>query len=162
MQYAAIQKDVSKMRAKPNLADYDATRKSFKWEDVEKDLDWLPGGGLNLAHEAIDRHCLHGNGAKTAMIWEGKNGEEESYTYDDLRRMTNKFSNVLKNLGVGKGERVFTFLERLPEVYFTVFGTLKAGCIIGPLFSAFGPDPVKDRLENSGATVLVTQPDLRK
>ncbi|MEX2599087.1 MAG: AMP-binding protein, partial [Dehalococcoidia bacterium] len=138
MQHPIIAKDPGKAKVKPNLADYDATRASFKWEDIEKELDWLPNGGLNLAHEAIDRHCLHGNGGKNAMIWEGKNGEEETYSYDDLRRMTNKFSNVLETLGVKKGQRVFTFMERLPEIYFTVFGTLKAGCIIGPLFSAFG------------------------
>jgi len=145
----------------PNLADYASARQGFDWSTIEKELDWLPGGGLNLAHEAIDRHCLHGQADKLAMIWEGKNGEKEQYTYDQMRRETNKFANVLAGLGVTKGERVFTFMERLPEIYFTVFGTLKAGCVIGPLFSAFGPDPVKDRLENSGATVLVTQPELR-
>jgi acetyl-CoA synthetase len=145
----------------PNLADYASARQGFDWSTIEKELDWLPGGGLNLAHEAIDRHCLHGQADKLAMIWEGKSGEKEQYTYDQMRRETNKFANVLAGLGVAKGERVFTFMERLPEIYFTVFGTLKAGCVIGPLFSAFGPDPVKDRLENSGATVLVTQPELR-
>ena len=149
-------------RDDPNLADYDATRASFDWDEVEKEIDFLPGGGLNLAYEAIDRHVAHGNGAKPAMLWEGKNGEKETYTYDDMRRETDKFANVLGSLGVEKGTRVFTFMERVPEIYFTVFGTLKAGCVIGPLFSAFGPDPVRDRMEDSGAKVLVTQPDLRK
>ncbi len=149
-------------RDNPNLADYDATRASFDWDEVEKEIDFLPGGGLNLAYEAIDRHVAHGNGAKPAMLWEGKNGEKETYTYDDMRRETNRFANVLGSLGVEKGTRVFTFMERVPEIYFTVFGTLKAGCVIGPLFSAFGPDPVRDRMEDSGAKVLVTQPDLRK
>ena len=79
-----------------------------------------------------------------------------------MRIETNKFANSLLNLGVKKGERVFTFMERIPEIYFAVFGTLKMGGVIGPLFSAFGPDPVKDRLENSGASVLVTQPELLK
>jgi acetyl-CoA synthetase len=146
----------------PNLPDWAKSRQGFDWLQVENELDGLPGGALNIAHEAIDRHCNNGYAAKLAMIWEGKNGEREDYTYDDMRVQTNKFANVLAGLGVAKGERVFTFMERLPEIYFTVFGTLKAGCVIGPLFSAFGPDPVKDRLENSGATVLVTQPDLRK
>ena len=149
-------------RDNPNLADYDATRASFDWDEVEKEIDFLPGGGLNLAYEAIDRHVGNGNGAKPAMLWEGKNGEKETYTYDDMRRETNKFANVLGALGVEKGTRVFTFMERVPEIYFTVFGTLKAGCVIGPLFSAFGPDPVRDRMEDSGAKVLVTQPELRK
>src|SRR5687768_2743655 len=72
----------------------------------------------------------------------------------------NKAANGLRALGVEKGDRVFVFLERIPECYFTVFGTLKLGAVIGPLFSAFGPDAVKDRLEDSGANVLVTSPDL--
>ena len=149
-------------RDDPNLRDYDATRASFDWASAESEIDGLPNGGLNLAYEAIDRHVAHGLGAKPAMLWEGKNGEKETYTYDDMRRETNKFANVLRSLGVEKGERVFTFMERIPEIYFSVFGALKAGCIIGPLFSAFGPDPVRDRMENSGATVLITQPDLRR
>ena len=128
---------------------------------MEGELDWLPNGGLNLAHEAIDRHCNAGLDGKVAMLWEGKNGEEERYTFDEVRLESNRFANVLKGLGLKKGDRVFTFMERIPEHYSVVFGTLKAGCIIGPLFSAFGPDPVKDRLENSGAKVLVTQPELR-
>jgi acetyl-CoA synthetase len=145
----------------PNLTDYDAAVAQFDWAQVEQELDWLPGGGLNLAHEAIDRHCSNGLSGKAALLWEGKNGETERYTFDQMRRETNKFANVLKGLGLKKGDRVFTFLERVPEHYFAVFGTLKAGCIVGPLFAAFGPDPVKDRLENSGACVLFTQPDLR-
>ena len=152
----------STSRDDPNLRDYEATRASFDWTSVESEIDWLPDGGLNLAYEAIDRHVVHGKGDKPAMIWEGKNGESETYSYDDMRRETNKFANVLAGLGVEKGDRVFTFMERIPEIYFTVFGTLKAGCVIGPLFSAFGPDPVRDRMENSGARVLVTQPELRK
>jgi acetyl-CoA synthetase len=145
----------------PNLGDWAKAREHFDWATIESEIDFLPEGRLNVSYEAIDRHVSKGNGAKVAMHWEGKNGEKESYTYDDMRRQTNRFSNVLKGLGVTNGERVFTFMERLPEIYFTFFGTLKAGCVIGPLFSAFGPDPVKDRMEASGATVLVTQPELR-
>jgi acetyl-CoA synthetase len=151
----------SSFAVEPNLREWESARSGFDWSSIEAELDWLPGGGLNLAHEAIDRHCLHGNADKLAMIWEGKNGEEERYTYDDMRRQTNRFANMLASLGVTKGDRVFTFMERLPEIYFTAFGTLKAGCVIGPLFSAFGPDPVKDRMEAAGAKVLVTQPELR-
>ena len=158
--YSVIKK-TKKINLQPNLYDYESQISDFTWESVEANLDWLPNGGLNIAHEAIDRHCNAGLSNKIAMLWEGKNGEKETHTYDDMRRESNKFANVLKNLGLEKGDRVFTFMERLPEHYFAVFGTLKLGCIIGPLFSAFGPDPVKDRLENSGAKVLVTQPELR-
>ena len=96
------------------------------------------------------------------MIWVGKNGEEERYTFSDMKRESAKFANVLEGLGVQHGERVFVFMERLPELYFAMFGVLKHGAVVGPLFSAFGPDPVRDRMEDSGATVLLTQPELRK
>ncbi|HEX5139851.1 MAG TPA: acetate--CoA ligase [Dehalococcoidia bacterium] len=148
------------LSVRPNLYDYDGQRASFSWEELAKDLDGLPSGGLNIAYEAIDRHVAHGNGGKTAILWEGKNGEQETYSFEDMAKLSNKWTNVLRSLGVQKGDRVFVFLDRIPELYAAVFGTLKAGCVIGPLFSAFGPDAVKDRMENSGAVLLLTSPDL--
>ena len=162
MDYDLITKRPRDLRLPPMLEDYDASRRSFSWDQVERELAWLPGGGLNIAHECIDRHCQEGRGDKQAMIWVGKSGEEERYTFEQMRVETNKFANVLKSLGAKKGDRVFVFLDRLPEIYFVLLGILKAGCVAGPLFSAFGPDPVRDRLQDSGASVLVTAPELRK
>ena len=163
MEYPVISKPTAEeMRVRPNLLDVEAARKGFRWEDIYQELDWLPDGFLNKAHECIDRHCQGPRADKVALIWAGKNGEEERYTYSQLRDETNKFANVLAGLGVQKGDRVFLFLDRIPEQYIALFGTLKAGAICGPLFSAFGPDPVRDRLQDSGAVVLVTQPDLRR
>ena len=160
--FSAISKDpVSKMAVRPNL-DVEHDYKDFSWETIYQDLDWLPGGGLNKAHEAIDRHANGANKNKIAMIWEGKNGEREDYTFHDLKLLTNQFANVLQSLGIQKGDRIFVFMDRLPELYVAFFGALKAGAVVGPLFSAFGPEPVKDRMIDSGAKVLVTQPDLRR
>jgi acetyl-CoA synthetase len=145
---------------KPNLDDYDRIRASFDYERVIDELDGLPGGGLNIAYEALDRHVKHGRGDKPCILWEGKDGQAETYSYADMARLTNKFANMLTQLGVKKGDRVFVFMDRIPELYVAAFGTLKAGCIIGPLFSAFGPDAIRDRLENSEAIVLITQPHL--
>ncbi|MBI4198304.1 MAG: AMP-binding protein, partial [Chloroflexi bacterium] len=152
---------LSRMKARPNLTGYQKLRNSFQFTDVYSELDWLPDGGLNKAHECIDRHANGPLAGKRAMVWEGKNGEQERYTFADMKRETNRFANVLRGLGVQRGDRVFTFLDRVPEHYFAVFGILKAGAIAGPLFSAFGPDPVRDRLLDSGAKVLVTSPELR-
>jgi acetyl-CoA synthetase len=161
MPYETITKTAAdQFKVRPNLYDYEAQRASFKWEDVAKELDGLPGGGLNIAYEALDRHVAKGKGGKAAILWEGKNGEQETFTFADMARMSNRWANVLRNLGVQKGDRVFVFLDRIPELYGAVFGTLKAGCIIGPLFSAFGPDAVRDRLENSEAVVFLTSPHL--
>ena len=157
-----IKKRPRDLRLAPNVGDYQALQSSFRWEDVEKELDWLPDGGLNIAHECIDRHCDKGKADKIAMIWVGKNNAEERYTFGQMRDESNKFANVLKGLGLKKGDRVFVFLDRLPETYFVLLGILKTGGIAGPLFSAFGPDPVRDRLQDSGATILVTAPELRK
>ncbi len=161
MQYEPIPKPpVDQMPVRPNLIDYEAQRSNFSWDDVRRELDGLPGGALNIAHECLDRHLLTPRRDKIAMLWEGKNGESERYTFADLARGSNKAAHALRSLGVQKGDRVFVFLERVPELYFTVFGTLKLGGVIGPLFSAFGPEAVRDRLADSGAKVLVTSPDL--
>ena len=156
-------KEISKPKNKDNnLSDYHESRESFNWWDnAFKEMDWLPGGGLNNAYESIDRHVKNGNGDRLAMIWVGKNDEEESYTYSDLKLQSDKFGGVIRNLGLIRGDKVFIFMDRLPELYIAALGVLKAGGIIAPLFSAFGPEPVKDRMEDAGANYLITTPDLR-
>ncbi|HWO94343.1 MAG TPA: acetate--CoA ligase [Dehalococcoidia bacterium] len=160
--YETIEKPrLEAFAVRPNLYDYDAQRASFSWEQIRQELVGLPGGGLNVAHEAIDRHLKTPLRTKTAMLWVGKQGEEELYTFEDMARQSNRFANVLRQLGLTKGDRVFVFLDRIPELYFAAFGTIKAGCIFGPLFSAFGPEAVLDRLQDSEAKVLLTSPDLK-
>ena len=149
------------MAVRPNLV-YDEIPPDFRWENIYEELAWLPGGFLNKAVEAIDRHAEGPDANKPAMIWEGKNGEREVYTFGQMKGLTNQFANVLLSVGIQKGDRVFIFMDRLPELYIAFFGALKAGAVVGPLFSAFGPEPVKDRLQDSAAKVLVTQPDLRR
>jgi acetyl-CoA synthetase len=147
---------------RPHLPDPGDPRSLAVWETVQKELDWLPGGFLNKAHECVDRHALGPNREKRALVWEGKNGEMQTYTFAQLKTESDRFANVLKALGVEKGDRVFMLMERVPELYVAFFGGLKVGAVMGPLFSAFGPEPVKDRLLDSGAGVLVTQPALRR
>ncbi|HEU4758468.1 MAG TPA: AMP-binding protein, partial [Dehalococcoidia bacterium] len=161
MEYTPIPKPpLDRFAVEPNLNDYDAVRRSFSWDGVRRELDGLPGGGLNIAHECLDRHLATPRRDKVAMLWEGKGGESERYTFADMARGANKAAHALRGLGVQKGDRVFVFLERAPELYFAVFGALKLGAVIGPLFSAFGPEAVRDRLADAGARVLVTSPDL--
>jgi len=163
MNYEPIKKSgIGEYTIKPNLSNYEKTHETFKWEDIHKELDWLEDGGLNIAHEAIDRHIKTSLKDKIALYWEGKDGEEEKYTFYDLYRLTNRFANVLKGLGIQKGDRVFTYLDRTPELYTSLLGALKAGAVIGPLFSAFGPDAIRDRLQDSKARVLITNPRLIK
>ena len=148
------------LAVRPHLDDYQAVRDGFDYERIIDELDGLPGGGLNIAYESLDRHVKAGRGDKPCLLWDGKDGAAEVYTYADMAKLSNQFANVLTTLGIQKGERVFVFMDRIPELYAAVFGTLKAGCIIGPLFAAFGPDAIRDRLENSEAVALVTSPHL--
>jgi acetyl-CoA synthetase len=141
----------------PNLTDYETTRAAFTWEAAAKELDGLPyGRGLNIAHEAVDRHASGPHKDRVAIRWLGKAGEQRDLSYVELRELTNRFANVLRRLGVGKGERVFILAGRIPELYISVLGTLKSTCVASPLFSAFGPEPIRQRLEIGDGRVLVT------
>jgi acetyl-CoA synthetase len=164
MEYTRItKKPFEQYVIKPNLRDYDKVCEEFNWDKISQELDWFDSEHINIAHLAIDTHLKTDRRNKKALIWESKKGEVEEYTFSDLSRLSNKFANVLvKELGVQKGDRIFFFLERVPEIFIGILGTLKAGGIIGPLFSAFGPDAVKDRLADSEAKVLITSPALKK
>ncbi len=162
MDYPIIVKpSLEEIKVRPNIGEYGDLHKGFSWQQMRQELDGLPGGGLNLAYEAIDRHANGPRRDRIAMYWEGAGGEEEQYTFGQMKEMTDRFANVLRGLGVEKGDRVFLFMGRIPELYVAFFGILKVGAIAGPLFSAFGPDPVKDRLLDSGSKALIVTPDLR-
>jgi len=163
MDYDPIVKDaVTDLGMEPNLSDYEKARENIGWEDVKKELDWFDNGGINIAYETIDRHLKSPLKDKIALYWEGKDGEIEEFTFHDLSKLTNRFANVLKNLGIKKGDRIFTYMDRTPEQYISLLGALKMGGVIGPLFSAFGPDAVKDRLGDCEARALITTPKLVK
>jgi acetyl-CoA synthetase len=141
-------------RLAPNLRDYEAVRAAFTWEAACAELA-MPGG-LNIAYHALDRHVIKGRGDKLALRWLGKNGERRDLTYGELLGVSNGFANLLRDLGIGKGDRVFSLLGRVPELYVAALGTLRNGSVFSPLFSAFGPEPVRTRMAIGEAKVLVT------
>ncbi len=156
MQTKWIEKDIATLPVTPNFVDYEALRERFSWDDAARRFEGLPGGGLNIAHEAIDRHA---NGAlkdKTALVWYGIGGERKSYTFGEMKQYSNRFANVLKSLGVTKGERVFVLSSRVPELYIAVMGILKNGSVMCPLFAQFGPEPIVQRMQGGDASVLLT------
>ena len=157
MDWPPIKKSPSSWRLQPNLVDYQQICADFSWDKVRQELDGLPDGrGLNIAHEAVDRHAAGAGHSQVALRWLGKDGQVKDFTYGDLKAQSNRFANVLKTLGVGKGERVFSLSGRIPELYFAALGTLKNISVFCPLFSAFGPEPIAQRLERGDARVLVT------
>ena len=146
-----------------NLGDYDETYRTFSWSKARAELDGLPGGGLNIAHEAVDRHVAKGRGGRTALVWLDKDGDVHAYSYSELAELSNRFAGALLSLGVARGERVFALLGRMPELYVAALGTWKLGAVFCPLFSAFGPEPIRARMAIGTARALVTtEPLYRK
>ncbi len=161
MTWAPIHKTKRDKKLLPNLLDYEAACSNFSWEQAASTLAGLPEGrGLNIAHEAIDRHAAGPLRDKVAIRWVAKNDEVRDFTFADLANLSNRFANVLAQLKVAPGERVYLLLGRIPELYVAAFGTLKNRSILSPLFSAFGPEPIKARLAIGEAKVLVTTESL--
>jgi acetyl-CoA synthetase len=161
MSWVSIRKPVKDWLVAPNLVDYEQACTEFSWESAQRQLDGLPGGqGLNIAHEALDRHVAHGRGDRLALRWLGKKGQVEDHSYAQLAELTNRFANVLRSLGVGPGDRVYALAGRIPELYVAALGTLKNRSVFCPMFSAFGPEPIRVRMTTGQARVLVTTESL--
>ncbi|MFH8475762.1 acetate--CoA ligase [Streptomyces sp. NPDC018000] len=142
------------------LQDYDRIRTEFTWDEARSQLAGLPGGGLNMGYEAVDRQVAAGLGAREALRCIAADDTVTRISYDELAGLTARFANALTSMGVARQEMVFTLLGRCPALYATVLGTLRSARVLCPLFSAFGPEPVRQRLELGGARVLVTTQEL--
>ncbi len=152
-----ITKDLKKFAKSPNLSDYDKTYKSFSWENAAKEeIEFFPDGTLNIVYNCIDRHAKGKRKNKVALLFEGAKGEKEKYTFSDLKKLIDKFANVLVSKNVKKGDRVFIFLPPIPERYVAFLGILKMGGVVGTMFSAFQEMALLDRLSDSGAKVVIT------
>ncbi|REJ23547.1 MAG: acetate--CoA ligase [Bacillaceae bacterium] len=143
-----------------NLANYEEAYASFDWKEVEENFSWSKTGKINAAYEAIDRHADGAKKNKVALYYRDANRDEQ-YTFEEMKELSNKAANVLKqHTDLQKGDRVFVFMPRSPELYFVILGAIKLGAIVGPLFEAFMESAVKDRLEDSEAKVIVTTKEL--
>lgn len=148
------------MQGDYQLRDYEQTAKDFKWSEAEKEFSWHETGLINIAHEAVDRHANSYRKNKVALFYKDAN-RKETYTFHEMKRMSNKAANVLRNhSSLDKGDRLFVFMPRSPELYFAILGALKMGTIVGPLFEAFMEGAVFDRLSDSEAKAVVTTPEL--
>jgi acetyl-CoA synthetase len=152
-----IEKHPGELPVQPNLADYDAARVPDFWARARTELEGLPGGrGLNIAHEAVDRHAAGAAAGRVAYRWLDRTGGRRECTYAELAALTSRFANALAALGVGRGDVVCALAGRIPELYVAALGTLKNGSVFCPLFSAFGPEPIRTRLALARAKALVT------
>ena len=144
-------------RAGPNLANYDTARREFDWQRVRQELAGLPGGrGINIAYEAVDRHVQEGRGDRIALRLLGKDGSRREVSYRDLSTRSNQFANVLAAHGLRPGDVLMVLCGRDLDLYIAVLGALKQRCVVCPVFSAFGPEPIAARLALSGAKALFT------
>jgi acetyl-CoA synthetase len=141
-------------RTSPNMGDYPSACGSFNWKAVRAELG--APHTLNIAHVALDRQVQAGLGPHLAVRFVDRRGGRINYTYARLTQAANQCANALRALGLARGERVFSLLGRSPELHIAALGTMKAGLVFCPLFSAFGPEPVRMRLELGEAAVLIT------
>jgi acetyl-CoA synthetase len=156
MAEAEIQKIASGWRVQPHLTDYDRERAVFSWEGAGNELYGSSPRTYNIAYWAVDRHCAGPQRGRVALRWLGRDGAVVDTTYAELRGQSNRFANVLRKLGIGKGDTVFALSGRIPALYAAAFGTLKNTSAFCPLYSAFGPEPVWQRLTRGNAKVLLT------
>ncbi|MER2007711.1 MAG: acetate--CoA ligase [Psychrobacillus sp.] len=142
------------------LKDYEKTAQDFQWEEAEKSFSWYETGKVNMAYEAIDRHATSDIKDKVALYYQDVD-RKESYTFANMKTWTDKAANVYKeHSNLAKGDRLFIFMPRSPELYFALLGAVKMGAIVGPLFEAFMEGAVYDRLLDSEAKAIVTTPEL--
>jgi acetyl-CoA synthetase len=146
-----------KNKTEHHLLDYEKVRTSFSWKNIAQELSGLPDSkGLNIAHEAVDRYAETEMKDTVALRFIRKDKSFQDSTYGELQKLTSKFANVLQNLGIKKGERIFSLAGRIPELYITALGTLKFTAVFCPLFSVFGPGPIFQRLSRGDASVIIT------
>lgn len=154
-------KTKSSVNTEPNLGQYEQIYRSFSWEKELNELDKeYKEKGLNIAYEAIDKHCEGQLNDHTAIRWIGKDGTEINLTYGNMKESTSKFANVLDKLSINKGDAVFNLTGRIPELYVAALGSLKYNAVFCPLFSVFGPEPIFQRMSSGDAKVLVTTKEL--
>jgi acetyl-CoA synthetase len=140
-----------------NIGSYDERRKDFDWGQAREELAYDDAPTKNIAYFLAERNCERGLGDKVALIWENAAGDDaRSFTFDELRRYSNAYAALLRRLDLEPGERVCIFMDKIPDLYFSFVGILKAGAIAQPLFSAFREDSLLTRLENAETSAVFT------
>lgn len=155
-----ISKSAEDLKVEPNLVNYPETYENFSWDKIQNEIKYFEDGKINAAYNAVDKYAGTPAEEKNALTWENDEGTVKNFTFKDIISLSNKVANMLTNLGVQKGDRVFIFLPRIPELYYAYLGILKTGAIAGTLFQAFGPEGIKDRLGNSKARFVITHSTL--
>ena len=125
---------------------------------IKAKIKWFENGKLNVSYNCLDRHVESGDGDKTAIIWEGNNpSDDKKITYSELLFEVKKLANVLKNLGVEKGDRVCIYMQMIPELTIAMLACSRIGAVHSIVFGAFSADSLRDRINDSSCKILITQ-----
>jgi acetyl-CoA synthetase len=143
--------------AKENVSWFTPWKTVLRWKPPF--AKWFVGGKLNVSYNCIDRH-LEGKNAwrrnKAAIIWEGEPGDSRVLTFGDLHREVCKFANVLKELGVGKGDRVAVYMPMVPELAIALLACTRIGAVHSVVFGGFSAEALRDRINDAGAQLVIT------
>ncbi len=156
-----IHKAAKDWKVDPNFVDYEGTRRGFDWSSAPDVCAGMGPGACNIAYAAVDRHQDGPAASRTALRFVSALDTDgavatRDMSYGELGRLTRQFTNVLRSLAIGRGDRVFTLMGRTPELYISIMGALRNGSVVSPLFSAFGPEPIETRLSIGECDVLIT------
>jgi acetyl-CoA synthetase len=151
-----IHKLVGRLPVQPNLVDRAAAGAAFSWRQLRDELAPGAGDALNIGRLAVDRHAGGPRAQHTALRLIATNGQVQNLSNAELKRLTDRFANAMLQLGMVPGDRLFVLAGRIAPLYVSVLGALKAGCVVTPLFSAFGPEPIATRMAIGQAKLLVT------
>ena len=133
-----------------------------KWDQVLDDSNkpfykWFTGGKVNIVHNCIDRHLKTWRKNKLALIWESEDGKEQrTFSYYALNREVNRFANIIKAMGIRKGDRVTIYLPRIPEIVFAMLACAKIGAIHSVVFAGFSTDALQGRIDDSESKLVIT------
>jgi len=137
---------------------YERWQKVMDYNFVTADIEFFKGGKLNVSYNCLDRHVEAGHGDQTALIWEGNDPQESRrYTYSELLREVQKFANVLRRMGVQKGDRVCIYLQMIPELTVAMLACARLGAVHSVVFGAFSSDSLQNRINDSNCRILITQ-----
>lgn len=156
-----FENQISPRSTHANLTSYEESAKIFSWDEADRQFSWHSTGRCNIAYEAIDRHAENPDRADRPCLICSRGDTKETITFARMRSLSNRFGNVLRRLGVEKGDRVFLFLPSTPELYIALAGCAKIGAISVPLYSDFRETAVKARMLDGRGKVIVTTANRR-
>jgi len=152
--------ELASINGPSNIGDHHSACSSFNWASLSNEFGWSKSGPYNVAAEAVDRHAAGSERDKVALCSVNAEGTLKKLTFGELSKQSSKFADGLVKLGVQKGDRVFIFLDRQTELFISLLGIIKMGAVAGPLFSALGPEAVRDRALDSRPCIIITSPYL--